>query len=42
MELSQRRVRLSIRKRFFIRAWWVWNRLSTYVVTALSMLELKE
>jgi len=27
MKLHQRRVRLSVRKRFFTRGWWAWNRL---------------
>ena len=36
MELCQGRVRLGVRKRFFTRVWWAWNRLSRTVGTALS------
>jgi len=36
MEMRPGRVRLGIRKRFFTRRWWAWNRLPRAVVLALS------
>lgn len=41
MELCQRRSRLDIRKRFFIKGWWARNRLPRTVVTA-SILTVRE
>ena len=36
MELHQGKDRLGVRKRFFTRGWWAWNRLPRAVVTVLS------
>jgi len=36
MEMQQGRFRLDIRKRFWTRVWWAWNRLPRALRTALS------
>ena len=41
MELCQGRGRLGVRRRFFTRGWWAWNRLPRAVGTAPG-LEFKE
>jgi len=36
-EMYQEKVRLGVRKMFFTRGWWAWNRLPRAVGTALSV-----